>query len=63
MTWISVKDKLPETGTDVLVWLPTDGWCELAFYTFAGEWFAGEAGLCNPSHWMPLPDRPEEGIQ
>lgn len=60
MNWISVTGKLPETGEDVLVWLPLDGWCEVAFYTFAREWFA-ETGVCRPSHWMPLPEGPDEG--
>lgn len=57
--WINIKDSLPEVGVDVMVWLPLDGWCEIAFYTFAGEWYEKD-GLCRPSHWMPLPEGPEE---
>lgn len=61
MNWISVKDKLPDRGVDVLVWLSDDGWCEVAFYTLAGKWFTEDdigTHVCSPSHWMPLPEGP-----
>ena len=67
-TWISVKDRLPETGTEVLV---TDGlhtmvtWCEDTidgikwvdnYYTYVNVRFR------EVTHWMPLPEPPKEGV-
>lgn len=53
--WISVKDRLPSIGEDVLV--------------YDGEWFhvdylnnsdSVDWGRCfDVTHWMPLPNAPE----
>ena len=68
MEWISVKDRLPERGTEVLV---TDGlhtmvtWCEDTingvkwvdnYYTYVNVRFR------EVTHWMPLPELPKEGV-
>ena len=66
--WISVTDRLPETGVDVLVKFPHN----MAVASIdIGEWVVNSGdGWCtdinlaggekNPTHWMPLPQPPEE---
>lgn len=67
-TWVSVKDKLPEEGIDVLVW---DGNLSLdnipkyeiaAYRTFANgsHFISGPYSLQGITHWMPLPNPTEE---
>lgn len=62
--WISVKDRLPETDAEVLI------------YTSWGSYNIGNYGYHDPNvwsseeiyayedgeiaHWMPLPEPPEE---
>lgn len=66
--WISVKDRLPDTNTDVLV---TVFWCgrwqvKIGWRLKSGEWNvkAGFADSVLPvTHWMPLPEPPKEGVQ
>lgn len=64
--WISVKDRLPECGVNVLV---TDGihqmvtWCEFVDGTF--QWVDNFIEYVNVrfkpvTHWMPLPEPPKE---
>ena len=65
MEWISIKDRLPERGVEVLV---TDGihymvtWCENTndgvkwvdnYYTYVNVRFK------EVTHWMSLPEPPE----
>lgn len=69
--WISVKDRLPEHGTRVLV-------CDIyAHNRYIGVWFfekdpddgsdcweecgGGWQPLDAVTHWMPLPELPEDG--
>lgn len=67
--WIPVGERLPETGVDVLVKFPQN----MAVASIdIGEWVVNSGdGWCtdinlaggekNPTHWMPLPQGPEEG--
>lgn len=66
--WIPVGERLPETGVDVLVKFPQN----MAVASIdIGEWVVNSGdGWCtdinlaggekNPTHWMPLPQGPEE---
>lgn len=60
--WISVKDRLPEDGETVLTF--KNGITEVQVYEkkrngwIRGNWFWSMATV---SHWMPLPEPPEEG--
>lgn len=58
MEWISVKDRLPEPNQDVLA-IHSEGIIDINFldhYTgFLFENLYGEI-----THWMPLPEPPEE---
>ena len=55
--WISVKDRLPEEGVDVLVW-ETQGfaYCDMLK---SGVWNIGADEGAIISHWMPLPEPPK----
>lgn len=69
MTWISVKDKLPEPNTDtrVLVYDLRDGVKTAEYRTRYKKpyWYAGldpdefEIILDSVTHWQPLPEPPE----
>jgi len=65
--WISVKDRLPEDGVEVLI---TDGenidvsFCELTYFgddPNEMEWFGRISPwhFGNITHWMPLPELPK----
>ena len=56
--WISVKDKLPEEDSHVLVW-EKQGFAFVDWYKF-GVWQLGTENGAIITHWMPLPDPPEE---
>jgi hypothetical protein len=74
MEWISVKDRLPNPGTDCVVYI--NGGKNHKYFRwgiFLGESWSGDGGhymshnlpegLHNVTHWMSLPDPPEkEGI-
>ena len=66
--WVSVEERLPDTGVDVLVKFPHN----MAVASIdIGEWVVNSGdGWCtdinlaggekNPTHWMPLPEPPKE---
>lgn len=53
--WVSVKDRLPEKLTLVLVC--NHGIYDIAFVGDRGNWVNK---LFEPEHWMPLPEPPKE---
>lgn len=60
--WVSVKDRLPEPGQKVLVYLNMSGggvW-DTGYHMGGGEWTftAWEAPNDAATHWMPLPSPP-----
>lgn len=63
MNWIKIEDRLPEACQEVLVFW--DGFVIIADYwiDYSDEdkihWHYHE-GSCHPTHWMPLPEAPED---
>ena len=59
--WISVKERLPEAGEDVLVYLG-GGKIDVCWLIHNMFWGASGAlyDLDDVSHWMPLPEPPKE---
>jgi hypothetical protein len=57
--WISVIEKTPEYDMPQLA-LNADGEALIANYAY-GEWFDTWGQDVEVTHWMPLPDAPEEG--
>lgn len=62
--WISVKDRLPEEDTDVLIFsrkfkICTIGRCMKS--SWGRWWTTNHAGCANITHWMPLPEPPKDG--
>lgn len=56
--WISVKNRLPKTGTLALVF-GSAGAMTVGRYIAANEWLV--PGIFSAiTHWMPLPEPPEE---
>lgn len=60
--WISVKDRLPEPGNMYLVW---DGECDECYLAHIdpdnGRWIGFNFFYMDHiTHWMPLPNPPEE---
>ena len=57
--WISVKDRLPRPGQEVLVF--DNGIMRVQAISDHGTWHPYVNGArCNPSHWIELPAPPEE---
>ena len=61
--WISVKDRLPEQGQQVLIYSRYD-FCEVALYIgIPGKWRVtwnhDMLDADSVTHWMPLPQPPK----
>lgn len=55
--WISVEERLPYAGEDVLVFC--DGLIRIDFIGSSGVWY--EHAPKQVTHWMPLPEAPKGG--
>ncbi|MBW2636841.1 MAG: DUF551 domain-containing protein [Deltaproteobacteria bacterium] len=60
MEWISVEDRLPDFGGDVLVILPDGRQRVVVMYHGPSEFYSNAVEYF-PTHWMPLPTPPEAG--
>lgn len=71
MEWISVNDRLPENISTVIVAVkemeyPTTAWysdLDNAWYLTEKDFFRLKNNEFTVTHWMPLPEPPEEEIQ
>jgi len=60
-TWTRVADRLPDENVDVLVFTPRQFHSPIGLgYFHEGLWYWDCDMRCNPTHWMELPDTPEE---
>ena len=61
--WISVKDRLPEKGEEVLVFDTRENWTGFAWLRPDETWtalgFDFPLDLGEVTHWMPLPQPPK----
>lgn len=71
MEWISVKDRLPELETWVLAYSAKDDLIACSFTRIGNQhpiiWnlLSSGCGCCDSdleevTHWMPLPDKPDQ---
>ena len=61
--WISVKDRLPERYIPVLTCRahqPSGKVVELGFLDISKRWKIYGTRIVSVTHWMPLPEPPEE---
>ena len=58
MEWISVKDRLPEIGVDVLTCEVTQHYTAYEVMDWDGDYWHNEYGH-DPTHWQPLPEPPK----
>lgn len=66
--WISVNDRLPKDGKNVLVLIPYRGVVlNYVSYRESDEWYVpdrlGRFSLSDVTHWMPLPEPPKEAAE
>ena len=63
--WISVRDRLPEKGEEVLVFDTRENWNGFAWLrpdeTWAALGFDFPLDLGEVTHWMPIPQPPKGG--
>lgn len=65
--WVNVKDKLPEINKDVLIRVKCLSYFNIEQGVYKGNnewincWFSiRNEGIYPVTHWMPLPESPEE---
>jgi hypothetical protein len=64
MSWISVDERLPEDGVEVLVYEKIwtgDTRMNIAHYRVGAQMFVTNSYFCKALYWQPLPDPPETG--
>jgi hypothetical protein len=62
MKWIKISDKMPNSGDCVLLYSKAGGVSEGAYIGLKKhfEQWRWDCVLQNVTHWMPLPEPPEE---
>jgi hypothetical protein len=57
--WISIDDRLPKIADDVIVFSDDKYQIDIGFL-INGKWFSDKGELHTVTHWMPLPNPPED---
>lgn len=57
--WIRVKERMPEKGTEVLVFNGSYGVATYKHPHNVSDWWDGDGAWEGVTHWMPLPERPK----
>ncbi len=57
--WIKVEDRLPKAGERVIA---SDGDAVGEYYFINGNFETDEGYFIDATHWMPLPEAPNETI-
>lgn len=57
--WTSVKDRMPEKHGHYLV-IRDNGYMSVDTYSRSSHW---GKDVCKITHWMPLPEPPEEAVR
>ena len=65
--WISVKDRLPETEREILIYTDCEYIYMARMYEDGEAWpVSNGCGCCGYkesfTHWMPLPEAPKEKV-
>jgi len=70
MEWISIKNELPKVGQEVITYRPLareTGDDIITVQKYVGGTNISKQGIvhgfdrwCHPTHWMPLPEYPED---
>lgn len=59
--WIDVNERLPDKRGDYLAFSrSTTGVAWMFFNTTRNTWTSGDDYITNVTHWMPLPEPPED---
>lgn len=58
--WVSVKDRLPDVGCDVLFVCENKSCGVGAYSDTYRDFFSGKFPAKGVTHWMPLPEPPKE---
>ncbi len=58
--WVSVKDRLPEVNESVLVCDGAEIWVDYMYKSHDDERLYFSVVEYGVTHWMPLPDMPED---
>lgn len=69
--WISVKDRLPDEGIEVLIYtgmidldnIPKYEIATYRIFSNASIFVSGPYNIHGVTHWMPLPPTPEEACK
>ena len=58
--WISVEDKLPPIYVNVLIYDTIDNYISNSLLNKNKQWIGYESNIDDITHWMPLPNPPQE---
>jgi len=59
--WISIDDRLPKVGEDVIVFSDDKYQIDIGFL-IDKKWYSDRGLLPTVTHWMPLPNPPSEVV-